>query len=121
MYNVPKLRKSQILKVSHHFGTLCIKGFKHQILKVCLTILKVSRHFGTLCINEFKHQILKVSHHFESAPSFWYIMHQSVQTLTHYRPSLLKMSLFHRCFSNILPVKTNYLVSTLVEHWLKMG
>ena len=26
--------------------------------------------------------------------------------------SLLKMSLFHRCFSNILLVKTNYLVST---------
>ena len=35
--------------------------------------------------------------------------------------SLLKMSLFHRCFSNILLVKTNYLVSTLVEHWSKMG
>ena len=31
------------------------------------------------------------------------------------------MSLFHRCFSNILIVKTNYLVFTEVEHWLKMG
>ena len=30
-----------------------------------------------------------------------------------HRPaSLFKMSLFHRCFSNILLVKTNYLVST---------
>ena len=35
--------------------------------------------------------------------------------------SLLKMSLFHRCFSNILLVKTNYLVSTSLEHWSKMG
>ena len=31
------------------------------------------------------------------------------------------MLLFHRCFSNILLVKTNYLVSTSVEHWSKMG
>ena len=32
---------------------------------------------------------------------------------TGHRPaSLLKMSLFHRCFSKILLVKTNYLVST---------
>ena len=39
-----------------------------------------------------------------------------------HRPaSLLKMPLFHRCFSNILVVKTNYLVSTYVEYWLKMG
>ena len=35
--------------------------------------------------------------------------------------SLFKMSLFYRCFSNILLVKTNYLVSTWVEHWSKMG
>ena len=34
-----------------------------------------------------------------------------------HRPaSLLKMSLFYRSFSNILLRKTNYLVSTLVEH-----
>ena len=39
-----------------------------------------------------------------------------------HRPaSLLKMTLFHRCFSNILLVKTNYLASTSVEHWSKMG
>ena len=39
-----------------------------------------------------------------------------------HRPaSLLKMSFFHSCFSNILLVKTNYLVSTEVEHWSKMG
>ena len=88
----------------------------------------VSHHFESVSsFWDIMHQRVQtldfesVSHHFESAPSFWYIMHQSVQTLTHYRPSLLKMSLFHRCFSNILPVKTNYLVSTLVEHWLKMG
>ena len=30
----------------------------------------------------------------------------------HWQASLLKMSLFHRCCSNILLVKTNYLVST---------
>ena len=41
--------------------------------------------------------------------------------LGHWPASLLKMSLFHRCFSNILLVKTNYLVSTSVEHWSKMG
>ena len=35
--------------------------------------------------------------------------------------SLLKMSLFYMCFSNILLVKTNYLVSTSVENWSKMG
>ena len=35
-----------------------------------------------------------------------------------HRPaSLLKISLFQRCFSNILLVKTNYLVSRWVEHW----
>ena len=32
---------------------------------------------------------------------------------------LLKMSLFRRCFSNILLLKTNCLVSTLVGHWSK--
>ena len=31
---------------------------------------------------------------------------------SHWPASLLKISLFHRHFSNILPVKTNYLVST---------
>ena len=30
----------------------------------------------------------------------------------HRPPSLLKMSLFHRCFSNIFQVKSKYLVST---------
>ena len=35
--------------------------------------------------------------------------------------SLLKMSLFDSCFSNILLVKTNYLVYPLVEHWQEMG
>ena len=35
--------------------------------------------------------------------------------------SLLKMSLFNRCFSNILLLKVKYLVSTQVEHWSKMG
>ena len=35
--------------------------------------------------------------------------------------SLLKMSPFHRCFSHILPVKTNYLVSQQWEHWLILG
>ena len=34
---------------------------------------------------------------------------------------LVKMSLFHRCFSNILVVKTNYMVSTYVEHWFKIS
>ena len=29
----------------------------------------------------------------------------------HRAASLLKMSLFHRCFSQVLQVKTNYLVS----------
>ena len=39
-----------------------------------------------------------------------------------HRPkSLLKMSLFHRCFSNILLVKTNHLVYPYVEHWSEMG
>ena len=32
--------------------------------------------------------------------------------LSRWPASLLKMSLFHKCFSNILLVKTNYLVST---------
>ena len=49
--------------------------------------------------------------------------------LTHFRPmpdlcrrsaSLLRMSLFHRCFSNILLVKTNYLVCRHMGHWSKM-
>ena len=31
------------------------------------------------------------------------------------------MALFHRCFPNILLVKTNYLVYLSVEHWSKMG
>ena len=31
------------------------------------------------------------------------------------------MSLFHSCFSNILLVKTNYLVYPYMEHWSKMG
>ena len=35
--------------------------------------------------------------------------------------SLLKMSLFHRCYSNILLGKTNCMVSARVEHWSKMG
>ena len=35
--------------------------------------------------------------------------------------SLLKMSLFQRCFSYILLVKTNYLVSPELEHWLEMS
>ena len=35
--------------------------------------------------------------------------------------SLLKMSLFHRCFSNILLVKTNYLVYPSAENWSKIG
>ena len=39
----------------------------------------------------------------------------------HRLASLLKLSLFHRCFSNNMLVKTNYLVSTFVEHWLEMG
>ena len=39
-----------------------------------------------------------------------------------HRPeSLLKMSLCHRCFSNILLVTTSNLISTEVEHWSKMG
>ena len=35
----------------------------------------------------------------------------SIKKAGHRPASLLKMSLFHRCFSNILLVKTNYLVS----------
>ena len=39
-----------------------------------------------------------------------------------HRPAfLLKMSLFHRCFSNILLVNTNYLVYPELEHWSEMG
>ena len=33
----------------------------------------------------------------------------------------VKMSLFHRCFSNILLVNTNYLVYPELEHWSEMG
>ena len=33
---------------------------------------------------------------------------------------LLKMSLFHSRFLNILLVKSNYLVSAEVEHWSKV-
>ena len=39
---------------------------------------------------------------------------------SHRPASLLKTSLFHRYFSNILLVKTNCLVSTSVECWSKM-
>ena len=39
----------------------------------------------------------------------------------HQPGSLLKISLFHRCFSHILLVKTNYLVSPSLEHWLETG
>ena len=35
--------------------------------------------------------------------------------------SLLKMSLFHRCFSNILLVKTNYLVYPLSGRLVENG
>ena len=35
--------------------------------------------------------------------------------------SLIKMWLFQKFVSNILLVKTDYLVSTLVEHWSKVG
>ena len=35
--------------------------------------------------------------------------------------SLLKVLLFHGCFSHILLVKTNCLVSPQLEHWLEMG
>ena len=37
----------------------------------------------------------------------------------HRSSSLLKMSLFHRYFSNVLLVKTYFLVSALVEHCRK--
>ena len=39
----------------------------------------------------------------------------------HQLVTLLKMSFYHRCFSNILLVKTNYLVSAQVEHWSEIG
>ena len=59
--------------------------------------------------------------------NFWQIflifyLHFADCYLTGHEPeSLLKMPLFQRCFSNILLLKTKYLVSTYVEHWLKMG
>ena len=39
----------------------------------------------------------------------------------HQPGSLPKMSLFHRCFSHILLVKTKYFVSPSLEHWLDVG
>ena len=42
-------------------------------------------------------------------------------TCCHRPASLLKISLFHRCFSNILLVKTNYLVYPQLKHWSKMS
>ena len=40
---------------------------------------------------------------------------------THQPAFLLKISLFHRCFSHILLVKTNHLAFPLVEHWLEIS
>ena len=34
---------------------------------------------------------------------------------------LLKISLFHWCFSHILLVETNQLIFSKAEHWLEMG
>ena len=55
-------------------------------------------------------------------PGSWFLLAKCLKnTCGRWPASLLKMSLFHRCFSNILLVRTNYLVYTLLKHWSKLG
>ena len=83
-------------------------------LKICMYIIKANGRRLQNLVNPFSTNIPlkdKPSSHvpLKDKPS------------SHRPASLLKMSLLHRCFSNIFLVKTGYLVSTQVNHWLKMG
>ena len=73
-------------------------------LKICMYIIKANGRRLQNLVNPFSTNVP-----LKDKPS------------SHRPASLLKMSLLHRCFSNIFLVKTGYLVSTQVNHWLKMG